>query len=226
MPWKLRLSRSLESLVMKLSLWAYHFIIADRTVNEGIYPLWDYAEAYWRNICSSFFGNFLQEGPSDRWIVNFDHDLADGLVLATAIAAYCPFLIASHLCKVLSRPENPEESFHNCLVIVGAMHSIAVGLDCLVSEMMKPCPVQMLMLCVELYSKLPAYVPHCMLNFSGALHSTVSQQLCLSNPSSRTLRYEATIVGRDSGVFYLHRSANFTHARQVSSIAVGMHCVL
>ncbi|EHH30627.1 hypothetical protein EGK_20374, partial [Macaca mulatta] len=30
--------------------------------------------------------------PSERWIVNFDKDLSDGLVFATQLGAYCPFL--------------------------------------------------------------------------------------------------------------------------------------
>lgn len=28
-----------------------------------------------------------------RWIVNFDLDFSDGLVLAALLAAYCPYLV-------------------------------------------------------------------------------------------------------------------------------------
>ncbi|KAJ1058273.1 hypothetical protein K5549_020114, partial [Capra hircus] len=31
--------------------------------------------------------------PPERWIVNFDKDLLDGLVFATVLGAYCPFLV-------------------------------------------------------------------------------------------------------------------------------------
>jgi len=31
--------------------------------------------------------------PPSRWIVNFDFNLLDSLVLATAMAAYAPFLV-------------------------------------------------------------------------------------------------------------------------------------
>jgi hypothetical protein len=31
--------------------------------------------------------------PSERWIINFDKDLLDGLVFATQLGAYCPFLV-------------------------------------------------------------------------------------------------------------------------------------
>jgi hypothetical protein len=35
--------------------------------------------------------------PSGRWIVNFDIDLVDSIVLGTVLGAYCPFLV----CKIL-----------------------------------------------------------------------------------------------------------------------------
>lgn len=31
--------------------------------------------------------------PAERWILNFDKDLSDGLVLATLLGTYCPFLV-------------------------------------------------------------------------------------------------------------------------------------
>lgn len=34
-------------------------------------------------------------GPLARWIVNFDLDFKDGLVLAALLAAYCPYLVRS-----------------------------------------------------------------------------------------------------------------------------------
>ena len=32
--------------------------------------------------------------PTARWIVNFDIDLLDGLVVAASLAAYCPWLVS------------------------------------------------------------------------------------------------------------------------------------
>lgn len=37
------------------------------------------------------------EVPPMRWIVNFDRDLLDGLVLAAQLAAYCPYLVRTFL---------------------------------------------------------------------------------------------------------------------------------
>lgn len=37
--------------------------------------------------------------PSARWIVNFDLDFIDGLVLAALLAAYCPYLVSLGACS-------------------------------------------------------------------------------------------------------------------------------
>ena len=44
---------------------------------------------------------FVGKSPSSRWIVNFDNDFLDGLVLASVLVAYAPFIVSHHLfdCK-------------------------------------------------------------------------------------------------------------------------------
>uniref|UniRef100_G1NP62 Cilia- and flagella-associated protein 47 domain-containing protein n=1 Tax=Meleagris gallopavo TaxID=9103 RepID=G1NP62_MELGA len=60
--------------------------------------------------------------PLMRWIVNFDRDLLDGLVLAAQMAAYCPFLIASHFVRMYTYPRTPAHFLHNCLILVNAIN--------------------------------------------------------------------------------------------------------
>uniref|UniRef100_A0A8C9P179 Calponin-homology (CH) domain-containing protein n=1 Tax=Spermophilus dauricus TaxID=99837 RepID=A0A8C9P179_SPEDA len=67
--------------------------------------------------------------PSERWIVNFDKDLLDGLVLATQLAAYCPFLIKSHFVNMYTRPRRPEQYLHNCLIIINSLYEIGFDLN-------------------------------------------------------------------------------------------------
>ena len=43
-------------------------------------------------LLSLFFGTGVI--PPERWIVNFDKDVLDGLVFATVLGAYCPFLVS------------------------------------------------------------------------------------------------------------------------------------
>ncbi|NXD83390.1 CFA47 protein, partial [Halcyon senegalensis] len=69
------------------------------------------------------------EVPPMRWIVNFDRDLLDGLVLAAQLAAYCPYLIATHFVRMYTNPRSPEQLLHNCLILVNAMHSVKLSID-------------------------------------------------------------------------------------------------
>uniref|UniRef100_S4R5N1 Calponin-homology (CH) domain-containing protein n=1 Tax=Petromyzon marinus TaxID=7757 RepID=S4R5N1_PETMA len=67
--------------------------------------------------------------PSARWVVNFDYDLMDGLVLAAVLASYCPYLIPSHLSRLQPHPCSPEQYLHNALVLVSALHVTGLALD-------------------------------------------------------------------------------------------------
>uniref|UniRef100_A0A663DTC1 Calponin-homology (CH) domain-containing protein n=1 Tax=Aquila chrysaetos chrysaetos TaxID=223781 RepID=A0A663DTC1_AQUCH len=100
-----------------------------------------------------------QKVPPMRWIVNFDRDLLDGLVLAAQLAAYCPYLIATHFVRMYTTPRTPEHFLHNCLILVNAMH--AVGLCslwiifiCLLQIFYVWCPLHMLDI-ISLFFLLP-----------------------------------------------------------------------
>ncbi|NXJ63901.1 CFA47 protein, partial [Rostratula benghalensis] len=67
--------------------------------------------------------------PPGRWIVNFDQDLLDGLVLAAQLAAYCPYLIATHFVRMYTNPRTHEQFLHNCLILVDAMHAVYLAID-------------------------------------------------------------------------------------------------
>ncbi|KFV87105.1 Calponin homology domain-containing protein 2, partial [Struthio camelus australis] len=69
------------------------------------------------------------EVPPMRWVVNFDRDLLDGLVLAAQLAAYCPYLIATHFVRMYTTPRTPEQYLHNCLILVDAMRAVGLAID-------------------------------------------------------------------------------------------------
>ncbi|KFP78304.1 Calponin homology domain-containing protein 2, partial [Acanthisitta chloris] len=68
------------------------------------------------------------EVPPMRWIVNFDRDLLDGLVLAAQVAAYCPYLIATHFVRMYTSPRTHEQFLHNCLILVNAMQAVGLAI--------------------------------------------------------------------------------------------------
>uniref|UniRef100_A0A670I3D1 Calponin-homology (CH) domain-containing protein n=1 Tax=Podarcis muralis TaxID=64176 RepID=A0A670I3D1_PODMU len=71
--------------------------------------------------------------PPTRWIVNFDKDLLDGLVLAAQVAKYCPYLISTHFVNMYTNPQTSEQCLHNCLILVNAFHAISLDIHVLVS---------------------------------------------------------------------------------------------
>uniref|UniRef100_A0A8C9DPY6 Cilia and flagella associated protein 47 n=1 Tax=Prolemur simus TaxID=1328070 RepID=A0A8C9DPY6_PROSS len=146
--------------------------------------------------------------PSERWIVNFDKDLLDGLVFATQLGAYCPFLIESHLINMYTRPKCPEQCLHNNLIVINAFHEIGFDMNVQAIDICDPNPILMLMLCVYMYERLPTYLPKKVVPLRCMLHDTVEGQILLKNSSLITLVYTAKIVGRDAADFSLSQTGN------------------
>ncbi|NXC08189.1 CFA47 protein, partial [Orthonyx spaldingii] len=67
--------------------------------------------------------------PPMRWIVNFDQDLLDSLVLAAQMAAYCPYLIPTHFIKMYTNPKTREQFLHNSLILVKALRAVNLDID-------------------------------------------------------------------------------------------------
>ncbi|XP_038443086.1 cilia- and flagella-associated protein 47 isoform X1 [Canis lupus familiaris] len=158
--------------------------------------------------------------PSERWIVNFDRDLLDGLVFATQLGAYCPFLIESHLVKMYTQPKSSEQYLHNCLIIVNVLHEIGFDMDIQATDICDPNPILMLMLCVYMYERLPTYLPKKVVPFHCTLHDTVLRQILLKNPSLKHLVYNATIIGKDASDFSLSQARNTVTISPKNQISV------
>ncbi|KAM8753166.1 cilia- and flagella-associated protein 47 [Rhynchonycteris naso] len=139
--------------------------------------------------------------PPGKWIMNFDEDLSDGLVFATLLAAYCPFLIEPHFVDMYTQPKCSEQRFHNSLIIVNSFRDIGFNMGIEAPDICEPNPIQMLMLCVYMYERLPTYLPRKLVTFQCILHETATKQILVKNPSSTTLGYKAKIIGRDAADF-------------------------
>ncbi|XP_043556662.1 cilia- and flagella-associated protein 47-like [Chiloscyllium plagiosum] len=148
---------------------------------------------------------FCQKGaiPPTRWIINFDLDLLDGLVLAAVVAAYCPHLIPTHFENMYTSPAAPEQCLHNSLILLKAFDTIGLDFDIQATDISDPNPITMLMLCVYLYERLPNYRPKMIVEFTGDLHATIVKHVRLQNPFMKDLVYFATIVGKEANDFTL-----------------------
>ncbi|XP_057573657.1 cilia- and flagella-associated protein 47 [Hippopotamus amphibius kiboko] len=158
--------------------------------------------------------------PSERWIVNFDRDLLDGLVFATLLGAYCPFLIESHFLNMYTQPKSSEQYLHNCVIIVNVLCEIGFDMDIQATDICDPNPILMLMFCVYMYERLPTYLPKKVVPFHCTLHDTVLRKILLKNSSSENLVYNATIVGRDATDFSLSQAGNVVTISPKNQITV------
>ncbi|KAM8903182.1 cilia- and flagella-associated protein 47-like [Spinachia spinachia] len=148
--------------------------------------------------------------PSARWIVNFDLDLADGLVLAALLAAYCPYLICSHFQRMYPTTNSLEQILHNNIIVAQALAALCLNLDIQPTDLSDPNPVQMLILCVHLYERLPQYLPLRTVTLSGGLHSTFSKQVRLKSPSTKPIKYQVLLLGEDARLFFLPGGSTVT----------------
>ncbi|XP_078264971.1 cilia- and flagella-associated protein 47-like [Rhinoraja longicauda] len=141
--------------------------------------------------------------PPTRWIINFDLDLLDGLVLAAVLAAYCPDVIPTHLVNMFTTPCTPEQCLHNSLVLLNAFNTLGLDFDIQATDISDPNPIMMLILCVYLYDRLPSYLPVNKFEFVGELHATIVKKIRLQNQIDKRIVYFASIVGKDARHFSL-----------------------
>lgn len=159
--------------------------------------------------------------PSSRWVVNFDLDLMDGLVLGAVFGAHMPFIIKTHLEDMYTKPETAEQCLHNALKLVTAMRFAGMDYDIQAVDITDPNPLMMLLLVMQLFQMLPHYLSKSTLDFTGTLHSTVSRQVKVSNPSTKPLTYQILIAGRDARDFNVPKGSSFTiGARQTVPLSV------
>ncbi|XP_029113625.1 cilia- and flagella-associated protein 47-like isoform X2 [Scleropages formosus] len=182
--------------------------------SRNIYSTWERRLLTWLNCTFqkmrwTVWDPQLYDGdvPPPRCIANFDADLADGLVLATALAAYCPFLIPARFRRMFSSGSSLEQNLHNGLIVCRALRELRLPFHIQAAEISDPNPVQLLMLCVLLYEKLPQYLPRQTVALSGRLDDTWTRELCVKNPSPKRLVYHASIVGQEAPHFSLPHGA-------------------
>ncbi|XP_028379248.1 cilia- and flagella-associated protein 47 [Phyllostomus discolor] len=158
--------------------------------------------------------------PKERWILNFDTDLSDGLVFATLLGGYCPFLIERYFVSMYTRPRTIEQVFHNSLMVVNSLLEIGLTMGIKATDICDPNPILMLMFCVFLYEKLPQFVPKEMVIFNCTLHETMIKTIKVRNSSRKAIVYKMTFIGRDATDFSLHMS------KDVVAIPAGGHIIV
>ncbi|XP_029931399.1 cilia- and flagella-associated protein 47-like [Myripristis murdjan] len=203
------------------------FPVSSLPLASNVYSTWELCLLSWLNMHFQSMRKIVWgtgDIPSAHWVVNFDLDLADGLVLAALLAAYCPYLISSHFRRMYTRTSSLEQILHNNIILVQALTKLSLNIDVQPTDLSDPNPVQMLMLCVHLYEKLPQYLPLRTITLSGGLHCTLSKQVCLKSPSSKPLKYQALILGEDAPFFSLPDGSAITIPPNATTEVTVQYC--
>ncbi|XP_067349403.1 cilia and flagella-associated protein 47-like isoform X2 [Channa argus] len=107
-----RVSESCQSTTLKQAEGSRILPVNSQPLASNIYSAYELKLLSWLNVHYENMRETIWDTgvtPSTRWIVNFDLDLTDGLVLATLVAGYCP-----HLPTDLSDP-NPVQMLMLCV---------------------------------------------------------------------------------------------------------------
>ncbi|XP_028275748.1 cilia- and flagella-associated protein 47-like [Parambassis ranga] len=195
--------------------------ISSQPLTSNIYSPWELHLLSWLNrnyqkMRETAFG--AGGAPSARWIVNFDLDLTDGLVLAALLAAHCPYLIESHFQRMYTTTNSLEQSLHNNIIVAQVLTTLGLNINVQPTDLTDPNAVQMLILCVHLHERLPEYLPVHTITLSGSLHHTFSKQVNLKNPSSQCVKYQALLLGKGAPLFSLPDGSTVTIPPKSSSI--------
>ncbi|XP_028326986.1 cilia- and flagella-associated protein 47-like isoform X3 [Gouania willdenowi] len=209
--------------------------ITSQPLTSNIYSLQELQLLSWLNVHYQSMRKTVWEAvilcwstggvPAARWIVNFDLDLTDGLVLAALLAAYCPYLIESHFQRMYTTASSLEKILHNNIIVTQALTALGLNINIQPTDLSDPNPVQILILCAHLYERLPQYLPIDSISLSGGLHSTLSKKVRLKNPSSKPVGYHALIFGVDAHLFSLPDGATVKITpKSTSEVTVNFRC--
>ncbi|KAA8579715.1 hypothetical protein FQN60_006808 [Etheostoma spectabile] len=120
------------------------------------------------------------------------------------------WIIYSHFRRMYTTTSSLEQILHNNIIVVQALTALFLNLDVQPTDLSDPNPVQMLMLCVHLYERLPQYLPLHTVTLSGGLHCIFRKQVHLKNPSSKPIKYQILLLGEDAHLFSLPDGSTVT----------------
>ncbi|XP_072235639.1 cilia and flagella-associated protein 47-like [Leuresthes tenuis] len=200
-----------------------------QSLASNIYSSWELTLLSWLNMHYQSMRKTVwgRDGvPPARWIVNFDLDFTDGLVLAALLAAYCPYLVCFHFQRMYTTTNSLEQILHNNIIVAQALTLLCLNINMQPTDLSDPNPVQMLILCVHLYEMLPQYLPIRTITLSGGLHNTFSKQVLLKNPTSKPIKYQVLVLGEDAHFFSLPNGSLVTiPPKSNSELSVQYNCL-
>ncbi|KAJ3242207.1 Cilia- and flagella-associated protein 47 [Chytriomyces hyalinus] len=155
-------------------------------------------------------------------LINFTSDFKHGIPFAHLIVSHIPELeptvFANFDFSCASR-ENSESNIRIINVALKELYKTSNYALPLQSVVDGDDALEVMLLLLFLFQTLPQFIPKGTVEFHGPLHQTITQEIELTNPSSRTLSYSSILVG--SKEFEIHDTVPLTLGpRGQSNVAI------
>lgn len=160
--------------------------------------------------------------PEAKSINYFDFDLHDGLALIAVTASHCPYL-KDHLTDIYLKPQYTEQAYHNATKLLESWHLLNLSFVVTPTQIIKPHPLQMLMLVNYLYNVLPYYVPNNSLDFASGLSTSCLKEIDLENQSDSTVAYKIILLNNERNLFTVSKEHLTINKREKTKLEVTFH---
>ncbi|VEN49262.1 unnamed protein product, partial [Callosobruchus maculatus] len=127
-------------------------------------------------------------------------DFRDGLMLATLILAYCPYL-ADQFRYLYVEDANDGQLFHNACLICEAWKKLKLSVEVDTYHIFQPRPIEMIMLLTYLYCVLPTFYPKDTITISALIAESAIYSLRLTNLGDAAIAYTPLLFLNDMEEF-------------------------
>nr|CAI5825410.1 unnamed protein product [Callosobruchus analis] len=123
-------------------------------------------------------------------------DFRDGLMLATLVLAYCPYL-ADQFKYLYVKDANDGQLFHNACLICEAWKKLKLSIEVDTYHIFQPRPTEMIMLLTYLYCVLPNFYPKETITISALIAESAVYSLRLTNLGDAPIAYTPLLFLND-----------------------------
>nr|CAH7741743.1 unnamed protein product [Callosobruchus chinensis] len=224
---------------MDLILKIYKVLVFERVFTEPRSEVDIYHEEF-EGYCSSHGGYYSDRNPNEAklfmWL-NFhfqkqiktlhskEHitrppvtsfsqdDFRDGLMLATLVLAYCPYL-ADQFKYLYVKDANDGQLFHNACLICEAWKKLKLSIEVDTYHIFQPRPTEMIMLLTYLYCVLPTFYPKDTITISALIAECAVYSLRLTNLGDVAIAYAPILFLNDLEQFEINSKVIVIPPRQ------------
>uniref|UniRef100_A0A0G4F070 Calponin-homology (CH) domain-containing protein n=1 Tax=Chromera velia CCMP2878 TaxID=1169474 RepID=A0A0G4F070_9ALVE len=153
----------------------------------------------------TFHYNKVDGGNFPLVVTNFETDLRDSIVFASAVVSHAPDLGApgSALASLRRPCVTPDHFEQNASKVVHGLQELGLQVNVKASDLAAGSARDLLIFSIFLFQTLPQYIPRTTLTFATALGVRQTKLIDLTNPSRKRIVYRVQIEGGADFTLYL-----------------------